>query len=130
MKRYLLDTHVVVWWLTYPRKLRAPTRALLERADCNVSVVSLWEMLSKQAAARLTLPDGRLSEVLQSAGFRLLSLTAPHVEDAVVLSGLHADPFDRLLVGTARSERMSFVTRDARLLDDAAPLLGDLLVEA
>lgn len=130
MKRYLLDTHVAVWWLTYPRRLSLATRSLLEQADCSVSVISLWEMLSKQATRRLRLPEGPLAGRLQSAGFQVLSLTAAHVEEAAALAGLPGDPFDRLLVGTARSERMVLITRDARLLEHAAPLLSALIVEA
>lgn len=40
------------------------------------------------------------------------------------------NPYDRMLVGTARAERMVFVTRDAGILDSAAPVLGELLLEA
>lgn len=40
------------------------------------------------------------------------------------------DPSDRLIVGTALAERLVLVTRDAEILERAAPVLGDLLLEA
>lgn len=49
---------------------------------------------------------------------------------AADIGGLHGDPFDRLIVGTARAERMMFATRDARILEHARPVLGELLLEA
>lgn len=39
------------------------------------------------------------------------------------------DPNDRRIVGTARFERMVHVTRDAQILERAAPILGELLTE-
>lgn len=35
-----------------------------------------------------------------------------------------------MIVGTARLERMVLVTRDAQILERAAPILGNLLMEA
>lgn len=131
MKRYLLDTHVVLWFFTLPRKLHRRTQSIIERADCSVSTISIWELLNKQAARRIRLPEQPLTQLLQAAQMHVLPLMAAHVEDAAAMTDtLHGDPFDRLLIGTARSERMVLLTRDAQILDRAAPLLGDLLFEA
>lgn len=130
MKPLLLDTHVVIWWLAEPRRLARRTHALIERADVAVSVVSLWEIHLKQARGKLRLPPGRLSAMIESQGFTILPLRVDHVEAAADFGGLQADPSDRMIVGTAWAERKVLVTRDAQILERAAPLLGELLLEA
>lgn len=129
-RRYLLATHVVLWWLRSDHKLGRSTRDLIQNHDCSVSVVSLFEMLAKNAAGKLPLPEGSLPEQIEAFGFRLLPLTAAHVVSGGALIGLHPDPFDCLLLGVARTERLTLITRDAQLLERATPRLGDLIAEA
>lgn len=128
--RYLLDSHIVLWALTQPRKLSARTRDILEHEPVYVSPLSIWELLLKHEKGRLSLPQAPLVRAIERAGAHMLSLSAAHVEAAVQLIPTHADPIDRMLLGTARSERMVLMTRDALLLERAGPLLGDLLIEA
>ena len=130
MKRYLLDTHIIVWALTQPRKLSPRTMAVLQTEAVYVSALSLWEILTKQQRGRLHLGDRSLVQHATRAGAHWLAMTAEHVESGLALDGLHGDPFDRILVGTARVEQMILLTRDAQILELAAPLLGPLLQEA
>lgn len=104
MKRVLLDTHLVLWWLASDRRLGAATRQLIETSACAVSVASLAEVAMKVAAGKLRLPSQPLDERLAQAGIALLALTLAHVQAAARLMGHHADPFDCLLVGTALSK--------------------------
>jgi PIN domain nuclease of toxin-antitoxin system len=130
MKALLLDTHVVIWWLISPQRLSRRAYALIERADISVSVISIWEMLLKRGHGKLKLPAGDLPTLIEAQGFRILPLSVAHVVAAADLSGLHADPDDRMIVGTAHAEGMILLTRDAQILERAAPLLGGLLIEA
>ena len=132
MNALLLDTHVLLWWLLKPRKLSRKVHALIERADVavSVSVISIWEMRLKQENGELTLPPGSLASLIEEQNFRLLPLRIEHVNAAADIGAMHGDPYDRLLVGTARAERSVFVTRDAGILNSAAPVLGELLLEA
>jgi PIN domain nuclease of toxin-antitoxin system len=130
VKRYLLDSNVVLWGLTAPRKLGRATRDILEHEAVHVSALSVWELLLKHEHGKIRLPPGNLIEAIERAGARLMPLTAQHAQSAAALSALHGDPVDRMLIGTARAEGMAFVTRDARILDWAAPVLGELLIEA
>ena len=130
MKRLLLDTHLLLWWLAGDRRLGASTRRLIETSTCSVSVVSLAEIAMKAAGGKLRLPAQPLDERLEQAGIAILALHLANVQAASRLMGHHADPFDCLLVGTTLSEKIPFATRDQPLLECAAPLLGKLLVEA
>lgn len=130
MKRYLLDTHIVLWGLTAPRKLGRATRSILDNEAVHVSALSVWELLLKHHHGRLELPPGSLIGAIERAGAKLIPLTPEHAESAAALGLMHGDPVDRMLVGTARAERMILLTRDTEILEFAAPVLGDLLMEA
>jgi PIN domain nuclease of toxin-antitoxin system len=130
VKRYLLDTHVVLWALTAPRKLNAAARRILDEEPVFVSALSVWELLLKQSQGRLRLPDGSLIRAIERGGAAFLALRPEHAEAAAALGAMHGDPVDRLLLGSARVEHMILLTRDAQILERAAPLLGDLLMEA
>jgi len=130
VKRYLLDTHVVLWALTAPRRLNAVARRILDEEPVFVSALSVWELLLKHSSGRLRLPDGSLIRAIERAGAEFLPLRPEHAEAAAALGLMHADPVDRLLVGSARVERMILLTRDAQILERAASALGDLLLEA
>ena len=118
--RLLLDTHVVLWSLTEPQKLRGETREALEDAqnDVFVSAVSGWEIAVKRALGKLEAPDDLEAGVRQQ-GFLPLHLTFLHAEQAGALPPHHGDPFDRMLVAQAQVEGLVVVTRDARI-----PLYG------
>ncbi len=130
MKRYLLDTHVMVWAMSDPRKLSARTMDLLKNDEIYVSSLSLWEILTKQLRGRVLIRSSSLTNDLVRAGVKMLAMTAEHVETGLGLNALHGDPFDRILVGTARVEQMILLTRDVHILELAPPLLGPLLQEA
>ncbi len=130
MSTLLLDTHVLLWWLLKPQKLSRKAYALIERGDVVVSVISIWEVRIKSDSGKLKVPPGPLPELIERQGFRLLPLGVEHVMAAADVGGAHGDPSDRMLLGTAYAERMVFATRDAQILEFAAPLLGNLLLEA
>ena len=62
---YLLDTHVIIWWLTEPARLSPLACDVLEddRIEIAVSHVCLWEMAIKTGLGKLPLP-GRLPELV------------------------------------------------------------------
>lgn len=130
MSALLLDTHVLLWWLLKPQKLSRKAYTLIERGDVAVSVVTIWEVRLKADRGKLRVPPGPLPELIEQQGFRILPLHVEHVTAAADIGGMHGDPSDRLLVGTAYAERMVFATRDAQILEFAAPVLGSLLLEA
>jgi len=116
MTHYLLDTHVVYWWMTRSARLSKAAIALISQESCSVSVASVWEMQLKQATGKLALPIEPLSPQLTAEGFGVLPITAAHVERARQLGGLQGDPFDLLLAAVADVEKMHLLTKDSRLL--------------
>ncbi len=116
MKRYLLDTHLLYWWMTGDARLGKATQRIIAKSEIIVSTASLWEMVLKNAKGKLPLPDGSITEQLEAQGFVILSILPRHIEAARGLTCIHADPFDRLLIAQAHDERLTLLTRDAAIL--------------
>lgn len=116
MKRYLLDTHLVYWWMTADTRLGKATQGIIAQSEIVVSVVSIWEMVLKNAKGKLPLPDGSLATQLEAQGFIVLPIFPRHIEAVRQLQCLHPDPFDRLLIAQAHAEKLTLLTRDAVLL--------------
>ena len=116
MKRYLLDTHLIYWWMTADARLGKATQRIIAKSEIVVSVASMWEMALKNAKGKLPLPQGSLTEQLEAQGFLLLPILPRHIEAARSLTCVHADPFDRLLIAQVYDEKLTLLTRDAAIL--------------
>jgi len=115
--RLLLDTHAYLWWESDAPNLAGTARDAVAdpRNEVCVSIVSLWEIAIKVRLGKLDADLARLVEGLGENGFRLLGVQPQHVLETVRLPLHHKDPFDRLLVATARLEGLTLVSSDARL---------------
>ena len=124
MNGYLLDTHILLWWLDDPRKLSAAAREVI--ADSShavyVSAAAAWEIGIKQALGRLTIPDD-LVEVLEQSGIRPLPILLTHGLAVATLPPHHTDPFDRMMVAQAAAEGLVLITRDKGIQQYDVPLL-------
>jgi PIN domain nuclease of toxin-antitoxin system len=116
LTRYLLDTHLIYWWMTADARLGKSTKSLIAKSEIVVSAASVWEMVLKNARGKLPLPLGSLHEQLEGQGFFLLAVLPRHIEAVRGLTCANADPFDRLLIAQASDERLTLLTRDADLL--------------
>lgn len=117
MNRYLLDTHVIYRWMRDDRRLGRKARRIIAASDCAVSAASVWEMLIKNSRGKLPLPEGSLGDAMEGQGFRVLAISARHVEATRRFEAAIADPFDRLLLATAAEEGRLLLTQDAGILD-------------
>lgn len=121
---YLIDTHLLYWWMTAAPVLGAAATRRLGEADIAVSCASLWEMVIKNRKGKLPLPDRPLGPEVVAQGFSLLAITPRHLEALRGLDIPHEDPFDRLLLATAAAEGRTFLTRDGPLLDLGLPFVA------
>ena len=121
--RLLLDTHVVLWELEGSRRVSDAAREAIEQATGLLfSVVSFAEIGVKAAIGKLTVPRDLREHVLRS-GLQVLNLDADHGLAVAELPMHHRDPFDRLLIAQARSERLTIVSADRRIGDYDVPLV-------
>jgi PIN domain nuclease of toxin-antitoxin system len=111
----LLDSHVVLWWLSGDERLSRKARRRIERADeVFVSAATTWELAVKASLGKLRMPEGFV-EVVEEQGFTHLPITPVH---AMAVGGLpwhHRDPFDRILLAQAIVEGLRLVSADEAL---------------
>lgn len=118
--KLLLDTHTLLWWHDHPEKLFSDARTAIKSRgnEVFIRVVSAWEIQIKSQLNRLILPRG-LTEIfereLTKNGFALLTIELAHVYALQSLPLHHNDPFDRLLIAQAKTERLSLVSADYEL---------------
>ncbi len=118
--RLLLDTHVWLWWLTDPGRLSRAAHAALSDPDNQLflSPASTWEIVVKAAAGRLELTGGAaplLEEAIVTSGVHPLPIEHSHALQVAGLPPHHRDPFDRMLIAQAQTERLALVTADRQL---------------
>ena len=111
----LLDTHVVLWWLTDDPTLADEIKERLDHEpDVYVSPATIREAAIKQSIGKPDKPAD-LAEHIRDSGFRHLNITAEHAMVAGRLPLIHRDPFDRMLIAQARVEHLTLVTRDTEI---------------
>ena len=121
--RLLLDTHVLIWWDENAR-LRGAAREAIEQADqVYVSAVSGWEVALKASLGRLR-PVRTVADAIADSQFEELPLRLRHTEALAKLPWHHRDPFDRVLIAQALSERLTLVTRDRAFSAYDLPLIA------
>ncbi|GAK56143.1 twitching motility protein PilT [Candidatus Vecturithrix granuli] len=115
--RYLLDTHIFLWWLVDQPKLSEATKRVIAASDNEiyVSAASTWEMIIKSAIGKLSLPpspQGFIREQLRINRMLPLPITIEHSLALATLPMIHKDPFDRMLIAQTIFERMVLITDD------------------
>ncbi len=122
--RLLLDTHVLIWWLTgHPLSGEALDAIADEATEVLVSAASVWEAEIKAASGKLDLRADLVVQARENA-FTELPVSFEHATVAARLFRHHGDPFDRMLIAQAQLESLTLVTRDAGLAAYGVPLLA------
>jgi len=123
VKRYVADTHVLLWWLGGEQKrLGKQARQALAAATAGaaglvLSVISLWEVALLYDEGKLSLPagySGWCDALASLPGVVIDPLTRAHIEEARTLRSL-VDPHDRLIAATALHHQLPLLTADTRI---------------
>lgn len=120
----LLDTHIWINYLNASPLLKPDLVKRIEAArsvgSVYVSIISIWETAQLVRLNRLTL-NTNVTDWVENAltlpGVQLLPFTTQIAIDSVNLPApMHKDPADRILVASARVERLTLATRDRDIL--------------
>jgi PIN domain nuclease of toxin-antitoxin system len=114
--KYLLDTHVLLWWLANDPALTPDHRRVIidKRNVCFISAATVWEIGIKAGLGKLEIA-GEYLEVARSQGFLELPISWAHAQLVRQLPDHHKDPFDRLLISQTISEGMTLLTVDENI---------------
>ena len=127
--RFLLDTHIFLWFISGDARLQDDWRDQVRDAsnDVYLSAVSLWEITVKHTLGKLPLPQPPESYIpTQRVRHQIdsLSLDEASVAHLAALPEAHRDPFDRMLVCQAIEHGLTIITVDDVFGMYPAPLLG------
>ncbi len=120
MNRYLLDTQRCIWWVDDSPKLSLAankTMSSLEN-ECYLSLVSVWEMAIKISLGKLKLATSLkrfITGNMVANDFKILPIDFSHINKTESLPFHHRDPFDRLLVVQAMTEKLPIISANTTL---------------
>ena len=118
--KYLLDTHVWIWWNMQPRKLSSKVASVIGNAhlyeEMLLSAISPWEfckLLEKRKIGISCDPQEWMREALKMSKLRLVAISPVIAYRSTVLpQPFHDDPADQIIVATAREENATILTQD------------------
>lgn len=121
---YILDTHVLLWWLDDPKLLSKETQNILHDISniIYVSSVSTWEIVIKQSLGKLKVPR-QIFDVIDKESFFELPISIKHTKCLSTLPDYHRDPFDRLLIAQAIIEKSTLITSDKMIAKYSIPII-------
>jgi PIN domain nuclease of toxin-antitoxin system len=124
--KILLDTHLLVWMVGYPRQLPKDARLAIEDPANEVlfSAISIWEIAIKTSLGKpgFAVDPRLLRRRLLTNGYRELPLFSDHAVAVLHLPAIHKDLFDRILVAQATVEGITLLTSDATIAKYPGPI--------
>lgn len=115
--KYLIDTHVFIWFIQNSPNLPTINRQIIEDANSEIliSIASLWEISIKNSIGKLQLTKGfpAMSKYLADNAIEILPITFAHTVENNALPFHHRDPFDRIIIAQAIVENIDFISADA-----------------
>jgi len=114
----ILDTHVFLWAIAEPHKLKEKYKFELETLanTIYVSSISIAEIMIKSSIGKLDVKFDPVA-VAKESGFELLEFTA---NDALLLKDLpfhHKDPFDRMLIAQSLEHKYALMSDDKKFIN-------------
>lgn len=125
---FLLDTHVLLWWLFNDPKLSKQAKETIASPDSRIFVSSIcgWEISIKYHLGKLPIAASLVKTLpmyVRRERFEILPVSLEHAVSAGALDQKHKDPFDRMLIAQTRSEKLILITNDRIFKRYRVPLL-------
>lgn len=119
--KYLIDTHIFLWFVENSVKLRQNAKSIIEDKDSEIfiSIASLWEISIKTSSGKLQIKGtfDSIKDDLTDNSIEILPIDFAHTVENNRLPFHHRDPFDRIIIAQAIVENLDFISADA-VFDD------------
>lgn len=117
MGKYLLDTHIFLWWISDSEQLSKEVFDIISDGSNQIYISSatIWEIAIKEALGKLEV-DADLDNVIEENGFIELKVSAVCANATKKLEQIHRDPFDRMLISQAIEGDMILITVDGYIV--------------
>lgn len=114
---YLLDTHTLLWYLEGSSLLSNNAKNIIDEKSNKIrfSISSIWEISIKNSIGKLPLhvPFLDIYDDILKNEFEVLPIVFSHIIVQNTLPFHHKDPFDRILISQAISEKINIISIDA-----------------
>jgi PIN domain nuclease of toxin-antitoxin system len=122
--KYILDTHIWIWWHMRPQNLSEQVTSLIgdisKYSELLLSAISPWEFSKLLEKGRIGIsndPEDWIDLALDMPRLRLIPLSPTIAYRSTILpQPFHNDPADQIIVATAREENAIILTKDERIL--------------
>ena len=117
MAKYLLDTHIFLWWMSDAEQLSQEVFDIISDGSNQIYISSatIWEIAIKEALGKLEV-DADLAHAIEENGFVELKVSAICANATKKLEQIHRDPFDRMLIAQAIEGDMTLITVDGYIV--------------
>lgn len=117
VKRYLLDTHVLLWLVNTPEKLSKKAQRVILDKDNQLfySLISMNEIAIKASIGKLDIVTDwqtMYQQEFKDTQILTIDMNWQAVTKLQKLPFHHKDPFDRMLIAQAMASDLSFISAD------------------
>jgi len=118
VRKYIVDTHVLLWTLLDPDRLSDNILQAYQQADeIQVSNINFWEISLKYKLGKLDLGDLTPDDLLVAAEeshFKIIEIDSKIMATMYKLPlGSHKDPFNRVLIWYAIQNNIPLIAKDS-----------------
>jgi PIN domain nuclease of toxin-antitoxin system len=118
---FLIDTHVLLWYLEGNSSLPGKIRKDIDNPEHNIfiSIGSFWELAIKLASGKINtkITLAQIEEDIVTREFEVLNISFQHLDTLMGLPKVHGDPFDRLMIARAITESLTILSADRQFKD-------------
>lgn len=119
MKYYLIDTHVLIWYIEGINKISSEIIEIFQNKENKIiiSSVSLWEITIKESLKKLniSLKTHEMKLLLERNNIEILYFDFDDLNILSTLPFYHRDPFDRMIISQAISNKLNLITYDEKI---------------
>lgn len=119
----VLDTHVLVWWISHPNKISKNADKAIKQAVkygeilvSSISILEIYTLVRKGKLELNTLPDIWLEKVESLPFIKFIPMDNQIAAQSVNLIDLsNKDPADRIIIATALQNGATLITADEKI---------------
>ena len=113
--KYLIDTHILLWAIYDSKELSDQAKEILGSARCAISMASLWKISIKISIGKLKIRQSiqDLANFCSQYGIDIVDITPACCDTMIKLPFIHNDPFDRIIIATAKVNEYTILTKDS-----------------
>jgi PIN domain nuclease of toxin-antitoxin system len=111
--KILLDTHTFLWFISADNQLSSKAKNIISDPNYTkyISIATFWEVTIKLSLNKLKLQVS-LDALFDLKGYEHLNISIQHLLQLQNLEFHHRDPFDRIIIAQALSEKMTIISNE------------------